>query len=73
MATHRNRFVKVSLFTPSTTRLEGAMVVGQSDEYLILERAQPKPRQADAKPRKRRAVKANAGAHATESASAQVS
>jgi len=55
MATHRNRYVKVILFEPSPTNLQGGVVVGQYGEYLLVERPQPKERKASATtPRKRR-------------------
>lgn len=60
MATHRNRYVKVALFEACSTRLQDAKVVGQGDDYLLLERAQPKPRQeAKRAVRKARTAKTN--------------
>lgn len=44
MATHRNRYVKVALFERCSTNLNEAKVVGQGDDYLLLERAAPKIR-----------------------------
>lgn len=60
MATHRNRYIKVSLFEASKTRLQDARVVGQGDDYLLLERAAPKARATAAAPRKRK-PRTNAG------------
>ena len=58
MATHRNRYVRVALFEACSTRLQDARVVGQGDDYLLLERAQPKPRATEKKAaRKRPATK----------------
>lgn len=53
----KNRYVKVSLFEKCSTRLQDAKVVGQGDDYLLLERPQPKAR-AEAKKavRKKRTI-----------------
>ena len=52
------RFIKVSLFERCSTRLHDSKVVGQGDDYLLLERPQPKPEVVKArKPRKPRVVK----------------
>ncbi len=53
MASHRNRYVKVSLFEACSTRLQDAKVVGQGDDYLLLERAPAKERAKAAAPKKR--------------------
>jgi hypothetical protein len=60
MANHRNRYVKVILFEPCSTNLQGGTVVGQIDQYLLVERPQPKARDKSATPRKPRATKTNA-------------
>lgn len=52
----KNRYVKVSLFEKCSTRLQDSKVVGQGDDYLLLERPQPKPR-AEAKKVVRKARK----------------
>jgi hypothetical protein len=61
MAT-RNRYMKVLLSEECRTHLQGATVVGQAADYLLLERPQPKPRAAAAKARKPRATNAKAPA-----------
>lgn len=53
----RSAYVKVSLFADPKTNLSGAKVVGQGDDYLLLERAAPKQRSAEPKKRKPRAKK----------------
>ena len=75
MATHhRNRLVKVHLFEAVHLNLLGSIIVGQNGDTIIIERPQPKPRSADAKPRKRKAAKTNAGHMVgAESVPAQVS
>lgn len=40
----KNRYVKVALFERCGTRLQDAKVVGQGEDYLLLERAAPKVR-----------------------------
>jgi hypothetical protein len=46
------RYVKVILFEPVTTNLQGGIIVGQWGEYLLVERPQPKQREKVArKPR----------------------
>ena len=57
MATHRNRYVKVILFEPCTTNLQGGTIVGQYGEFILVERAQPKERTKAAVPRKLRTKK----------------
>jgi hypothetical protein len=59
MATHRNRYVKVILFEPSSTNLQGGIIVGQCGDWILIERPQPKARakDADKKPRKPRTPK----------------
>lgn len=52
MAT-RNRYVKVDLLAPCAARLQDGKVVGQADEYLLIERAAPKERARAAAPKKR--------------------
>lgn len=54
----KGRYVKVALFERCATSLQDAKVVGQADDYLLLERAAPKPRATNAAPRKRKAAKA---------------
>jgi hypothetical protein len=44
MAGQRNRYVKVALFEPSTTNLQGGTIVGQSGDYILVERPPAKPR-----------------------------
>jgi len=46
----RSPYVKVALFVDPKTNLSGARVVGQGEDYLLLERAAPKEK---AKPVKR--------------------
>lgn len=60
----KGRYVKVALFERCATSLQDAKVVGQADDYLLLERAAPKPRAANSAPRKRtkNVVKAQAPA-----------
>ena len=47
------RYVRVALFEACKTKLQDAKVVGQSDDYLLLETPQPKPRQKSAKKAKK--------------------
>ena len=39
----RSPYVKVVLFEDPKTNLHGAKVMGQGEDYLLLERATPKP------------------------------
>ncbi len=53
----RSPYVKVSLFTDPKTNLSGAKVVGQGEDYLLLERAPAKERTKSPTPKKRAARK----------------
>lgn len=61
----KNRYVKVSLFERCSTRLQDAKVVGQGDDYLLLERAQPKLRQEAKKAIRRKKSSVPAAPEAT--------
>jgi hypothetical protein len=54
MATHRNRYVKIVLFESCSTNIQGGTIVGQYDDWLLVERPQPKERKSAAVPRKPR-------------------
>ena len=58
MATQRNRYVKAPLFEAVTTNLVGGTIVGQTADWLLVERPAPKPRAAKAATRKPRTAKA---------------
>jgi hypothetical protein len=60
MATHRTRYVKIILFEPCSTNLQGGVIVGQCGDWILVERPQPKARAKDSekKPRKPRAKSA---------------
>lgn len=47
----RNRYVKLQLAERCSTNLQGATVVGQSDDFLLVERPQPKRAAGTRKPR----------------------
>lgn len=65
----RNPYVKVLLLTPAGTNLTGGTIVGQSPEFLLVERPAAKARVKPATPRKPRAAKkAATAAPATEAA-----
>ena len=70
MATQRNRYVKAPLFEAVTTNLVGGTIVGQTADWLLVERPAPKPRIKAATTRKPRtkavqAVPTTAGPFAT--------
>ena len=56
MATQRTRYVKASLFEAVSTNLMGGTVVGQTGDWLLIQRPDAKPRAAKATPRKPRAT-----------------
>jgi hypothetical protein len=58
MAKTRNRYVKVALFEAISTNLIGGTIVGQIDDWMLVERPQPKPRAAVKAARKPRATNA---------------
>jgi len=58
MATQRTRYVKASLFEAVPTNLMGGTVVGQTSDWLLIQRPEAKPRAAKAMPRKPRTAKA---------------
>jgi hypothetical protein len=62
MAKTRNRYVKVALFEAISTNLIGGTIVGQIDDWMLVERPQPKPRAAAKAQRKPRATNAKAAA-----------
>jgi hypothetical protein len=65
MATQRTRYVKASLFEAVSTNLMGGTVVGQTGDWLLIQRPDAKPRAAKATPRKPRAAKPAAAPSAT--------
>jgi hypothetical protein len=56
----RNRYIKLALAERCATNLQGAVVVGQADDYLLVERAAPKRTAARAKKTNAKAVAAPA-------------
>jgi hypothetical protein len=66
----RNRYVKLALFEASSTNVMGGVVVGQTGDYLLIERPAPKPRAAATKTRKPRATKISSGATQSQPATA---